>query len=78
MSEIKDNKLDKILSKQVFHGLWKLKGEKVKLNIDKDQTPKVQPQQQIPYHIREKVKCKLEELEREDIIKRVPEDQPTP
>ena len=31
-----------------------------------------------PYHIREKVKTALEDLEKQDIIERVPEDQPTP
>lgn len=41
VSGTKDNKLGTVLNKheQLFHGLGKLKGEKVKLNIDKDQTP---------------------------------------
>jgi hypothetical protein len=42
----KDDKmnLDKILGKhtEVFHGLGKLKGETIKLDIDKDQIPKAQ------------------------------------
>jgi hypothetical protein len=76
----KDAKIDKMLSKhaKVFSGLGKLKDEKVKLNIDQSQQPKAQPQRRIPYHIREKVTCALEELDKDDIIERVPENQPTP
>ncbi len=40
--------------------------------------PKGQPQRRIPYHIREKVKDALKDLEEQDIIERVPESQPTP
>ena len=50
----------------------------MKLNIDKEQAPKAQPQRRIPYHIREEVKCALSELEQQDIIERVPDNQPTP
>ena len=76
----KDDNLDKILGKhtKVFHGLGKLKGETVKLDIDKDQIPKAQPQRRIPYHIRNKVEDALKALEREDVIKRVPENEATP
>ena len=62
---------------KVFHDLGKLKGDKVKLNIDKDHTPKAQPQRRIPFHIRADVQHALEELQQQDIIERVPEDQPT-
>jgi hypothetical protein len=80
LTESKDAKIDEILSKhaKVFSGLGKLKGEQVKLNIDQHQPPKTQPQRRIPYHIREKVQAALEELEKSDIIERVPENQPTP
>ena len=76
----KDSKLDAILSKheRVFQGMGKLKGETVKLNIDRQHEPKAQPQRRIPYHIREKVERALTELEKDDIIERVPEDIPTP
>ena len=50
----------------------------MKLNIDKEHAPKAQPQRRIPYHIREEVKCALSELEQQDIIERVPDNQPTP
>ena len=35
-------------------------------------------QQRIPYDIRDKVKTALKELEKQDVIERVPEDQATP
>ena len=63
----------------VFKGLGKLHDViKVQLNIDQDQTPKMQPNRRIPFHIRNKVKNALEELEQEDVIERVPDKQPTP
>jgi len=76
----KDAALENILQKnsKVFSGLGKLKGEKIKLDIDKTLTPKAQPQRRIPYHIREKVKNAITELEKQDIIEKVPEDEATP
>ena len=76
----KDAALDKIIAKHqwVFHGLRKLKGTTVKLDIDKSITRKALPQRRIPYHIRDKVKTALKELEKQVVIKRVPEDQATP
>ncbi|CAB4016472.1 Retrovirus-related Pol poly from transposon, partial [Paramuricea clavata] len=76
----KDDNLDKILGKhtKVFHGLGKLKGETVKLDIDKDQIPKAQPQRRIPYHIRKQVEDALKALEKEDVIERVSENEATP
>ena len=62
----------------VFNGLGKLKGDKIKLNIDKEHTPKAQPQRRIPFHIRADIQRALEELEPQDIIERVSENQPTP
>ena len=80
LSDKIDPKLDSILKKHatVFEGLGKLKTDKVKFNIDQRQPPKAQPQRQIPYHIREKVHDALVELEKQDIIQRVPEQQSTP
>ena len=76
----KDATLENILQKnsKVFSGLGKLKGEKIKLDIDKTLTPKAQPQRRIPYHIREKVKNAITELEKQDIIEKVPEGEATP
>ena len=80
LSTTNDKNLDKILSKHatVFKGLGKPNDVKVQLNIDQDQTPKIQPNRRIPFHIRNKVKNALEELEQEDVIERVPDKQPTP
>ena len=76
----KDAALDNIIAKHksVFNGLGKLKGTTVKLDIDKTVTPKALPQRRIPYHIRDKVKSALTELEKQDVIERVPDDQATP
>ena len=76
----KDAALENILQKnsKVFSGLGKLKGGKIKLDIDKTQTPKAQPQRRVPYHIREKVKNAITELEKQDIIEKVPENEATP
>ena len=80
LSEKNEKKLDSIMNKHsnVFNGLGKLKGETVKLNIDKNQAPRAQHQRQIPYHIRDKVQIALKQLEEQDIIERVPDDQATP
>ena len=60
-------------------GLGKLKGDKIKLNIDKDHAPKAQPQRRIPFHIRADIQRALEEeLQQQVIIERVPENQATP
>ena len=52
----KDRALETILQKnnEVFSGLGKLNGEKIKLDIDQTKIPKVQPQRRIPYHIRKR------------------------
>ena len=76
----KDRTLETILQKnnEVFSGLGKLNGEKIKLDIDQTKIPKAQPQRRIPYHIREKVKTALTELENQEIIEKVPENEATP
>ncbi len=74
-----DSKIENIVTKYetLFTGLGKLKADPTKLNIDQEKTPRAQPQRRIPYHIREKVGEALKELEKSDIIERVPEQQPT-
>ncbi|CAB3996492.1 PREDICTED: uncharacterized protein LOC107336737 [Paramuricea clavata] len=76
----KDAALENILQKhsKVFSDLGKLKGEKVKLDIDKTKIPKAQPQRRIPYHIREKVKNAITEFENPDVSEKVPENEATP
>ena len=76
----KDPAIENIVQKnsKVFSGLGKLKGQKIKLDIDETKTPRAQPQRRVPYHIREKVTCAITELETQDIIEKVPESEATP
>ena len=76
----KDAAIENIVQKnsKVFSGLGKLKGEKIKLDIDETKTPRAEPQRRVPYHIREKVTSAITELETQDIIEKVPESEATP
>ena len=62
----------------MFQGLGKLKNHQVKLNIDTSVPPVSQPQCRIPFHMRQKVKVAIKELESQGIIQKVPDSQPTP
>ena len=76
----KDKALSEILAQNiaVFDGLGKLKENKIVLNIDETVQPTVEPQRRVPYHIREKVKVAIKELEKDGIIEKVPPTQATP
>ena len=76
----KDAPIENIVQKnsKVFSGLRKLKGEKIKLDIDETKTLRAQPQRRVPYHIWEKVTSAITELETQDIIEKVPESEATP
>ena len=56
----------------------KLKDHTVKLNTDEKVIPLAQQQSRIPFQARDKVKDTIAKLEKEGIIERVPENQPTP
>ena len=56
---------------KVFKGIGRLKNTQIKLHIDKDITPVVQPCRRIPLAMRQKVKDELDRLERADIIEKV-------
>ena len=75
-----DSRLSETLKKydSVFCGVGKLKGHEVKLNIDSEVIPQAQALRRIPFHIREKVKCAIKDLEEQGIIEPVPDSQPTP
>ena len=75
----KDEAINKLLSKHknVFIGEGKIKGQRVKLHIQNDVTPVLQPQRMIPYHMRKAVSKELNKLIEQDIIEKVV-DQPTP
>ena len=56
---------------EVFNGIGKMKGEKVKLHIDKNVDPVVQPYRRIPLAMREKVGKEQTRLENADVIEKV-------
>ena len=53
----------------VFSGVGKLKDYQLKLHVNKDVKPVVQPLRRLPFGLREEVDKKLDELLKEDIIK---------
>lgn len=52
----------------IFQGIGKLKSEGVQIHIDPEAKPTVQPHRRIPFHIRRKVECELDALEKAGII----------
>ena len=58
-----------------FEGLGKLAKVQVKIHLNPDVTPVIQPHRKIPFHLRQKVKDELQHLEDMDVIERV--TQPT-
>ena len=77
--KINDKNIQNLINKfpVVFNSVGKLKDHTVKLNIDDKVIPIAQPRRRIPFHVRDKVKDAIEKLEKEGIIERVPENQPT-
>ena len=61
---------------QVFTGMGKMTGVKVKFHVDPDVKPVVQPHRRIPFHMRKRVEEEIKRLEELDIIEKV--DGPTP
>jgi len=55
----------------VFQGVGKLKGVKLKLHIDRAVNPVVQPVRRLPFDYRDKVKAKVQELVDNDIVEPV-------
>jgi len=60
----------------VFNGVGKLKDYQLKIHINADVTPVAQPQRRVPFHVRQDVEKKLQELQDLDIIEDV--EGPTP
>ena len=56
---------------EVTTGFGKLKDYKLKIPIDSEVQPVIQPIRRVPYHLREKLGNKLDELESLDIIEKV-------
>ena len=61
----------------IFEGRGKLKDFQVKLHINENIKPIIQPQRRLPYHLRKEVSKELRKLEDQDIIERV-ENKPIP
>lgn len=72
-SECNDSNIETIINrhKNIFTGLGKLKNTKVKFEIDENITPVAQQVRRIPFHLRQKVENKIEELLNLDIIEKV-------
>ena len=62
----------------VFKGIGKLRGVKVKITVDNTVPPVAQSARRVPFHIRKSLTKKLRELEEQQIIERVPENVSTP
>ena len=75
----KDPKIQEIINKHstVFSEQGKLNNQQIKLHIQDDVKPVMQPQRRIPYHIRKDVSKELKKLEQQDIMENVT-NQPTP
>ena len=58
---------------EIFKGIGKMKGVKVKLDIDHSVEPKAQKHRRIPFHLREKVDAELERLAKAGVIEKVDE-----
>ena len=63
--------------KNVFQGLGKIPGEII-LNLNPDAVPVAHPPRPVPEALREPVKAKLDQMEREGIIEKIPLGTPTP
>lgn len=69
---VNDRKTELMLKFPLFFtGIGKLKDYRLKIPIDPEVTPVVQPLRRIAYHLREKLEKKLDELVQQDIIEKV-------
>ena len=55
----------------LFHGIGKLKGVKVKLHVDPNVQPVAQRHRRVPFHLRDKVEAEVTRLEEAGIIEKV-------
>ena len=56
-----------------FNGMGKLNDFQLEIHIDNTMKPVIQPVRRVPFHLREKLEAKLDELENNDIIEKVNE-----
>ena len=52
----------------IFGGVGKYKGDPVKIQVDKNTVPVIQPPRRIPIHYRQALEDHLDELLQEDVI----------
>ena len=73
LGQINVLKTSEILDKfpELTGGVGKLKNYQLEIPIDHDVQPVAQPTRRIPYQLREKLDCKLDELEKLEIIEKV-------
>ncbi|KAK3700539.1 hypothetical protein QZH41_000759 [Actinostola sp. cb2023] len=78
VNAVKNSEVERIISehKAVFEGVGKLKDCQLKIHVNNEVKPVAQPQRRVPFHVREAVDKKLQELEDLDIIESV--TGPTP
>ena len=76
----KEAKIQSVIAKypDLFQGTGKIKNYQVKLQVDTSVPSKVDPQRIIPYHLRDIVDEKIEQLIKEDILEVCPKDEPKP
>ena len=63
---------------QVFKGTGKLRGHQVNLLVDPDVKSVAEPPRRIPYHLKDRVDEKIDEMLRSDVIEEHPTGQPAP
>ena len=73
VATIWQRKLGKLIHEydELFHGIGKLKGKKVKLHIDESVKPVAQKHRRVPFHLRDKVEAEVTRLEEAGVIERV-------
>ena len=76
----KENKIHDVVARypDLFTGTGKLKNHQVKLHIDPSIAPKISPQRVLPYHLRDMVDEKIDQLIKDDIFEISPKQVPTP
>ena len=68
-----DPTIDRLVTRydKLFHGIGKMKGVKVKLDIDDNVEPVAQKHRRVPFHLRAKVEQELKRLEDNKIIEKI-------
>ena len=76
INRVKGNELKQRLKEKFlacFNGMGKLNDFQLEIHVDNSVKPVIQPVSWVPFHLREKLEAKLDELEKNDIIKKANE-----